>query len=83
MRNDACGLADNYQTLNLRLKMWTNYRVVAAVNLLEGRTGVANEKQHLRSSRQLPTDLFQSNSMLQNSIQISINDASTTSEQPM
>jgi hypothetical protein len=30
--------------LNLRLKMWTNYRVVAVDNLLEGGTGVANKK---------------------------------------
>jgi hypothetical protein len=69
--------------LNLRLKMWTNYRVIAADNLLEGRTGVANKKRRLRSSRLLPTDLSQSNSMLQNSIQTSINDTSTTSEQRM
>jgi hypothetical protein len=69
--------------LYLRLKIWTNYCVVAADNLLEGRTGVANKKQRLRSSQQLPTDLSQSNSMLQNSIQTSINDASTTSEQRM
>ncbi len=69
--------------LNLRLKMWTNYCVVAADNLLEGRTGVANEKRRLRSSRGLPTDLSQSNSILQNSIQTSINYASTTSEQQM
>jgi hypothetical protein len=47
--------------LNLQLKMWTNYCVVAADNLLEGRTGVAK----------------------QNSIQTSINDTSTTSEQRM
>ncbi len=50
--------------LNLWLKMRTNYRVVAADNLLEGRMGVANEKRRLRSSRRLPYDLFQSNSML-------------------
>jgi hypothetical protein len=50
--------------LNLQLKIWTNYRVVAADNLLEGRTGVANKKRCLHSSRQLPYDLFQSNSML-------------------
>jgi hypothetical protein len=37
--------------------MWTNYRVVPADNLLEGKTGVANEKRRLRSSQQLPTDL--------------------------
>jgi hypothetical protein len=29
--------------LNLRLKMWTNYLVVAADNLPEGRTGVAKQ----------------------------------------
>jgi hypothetical protein len=34
--------ADDF--LNLRLKMRTNYRVVAADNLLEGRMGVANKK---------------------------------------
>ncbi len=50
--------------LNLWLKMWMNYRVVAADNLLEGRTGVANKKRRLRSSQWLPYDLFQSNSML-------------------
>ncbi len=141
--------------LNLWLKMWTNYCVVAADNLLEGRMGVAkqnsiqtsindkhkseqrmwdeeginlsrvnaeydysrqstlntmieqkcddqirmrgrrfcsclkdvmgvaNKKWRLRSSQRLPTDLSQSNSMLQNSIQTSINDTNTTSEQPM
>jgi hypothetical protein len=37
-------------------------------------TGVANEKRCLRSSWRLLTDLSQSNSMLQNSIQASIND---------
>jgi hypothetical protein len=63
--------------LNLWLKMWTNYRIVVADNLLEGRTGVANKKRRLRSSQRLPTDLFQSNSMLQNSIQTSINYTST------
>jgi hypothetical protein len=31
--------------LNLRLKMWMNYCVVAADNLLEGRTGVAKQTQ--------------------------------------
>jgi hypothetical protein len=46
--------------LNLWLKMWMNYRVVSADNLLEGRTGVANKKQRLRSSQRLPTDLSQS-----------------------
>jgi hypothetical protein len=60
--------------LNLQLKMWTNYCVVAADNLLEGRTGVASKKRRLHSSQRLPTDLSQSNSMLQNSIQTSIND---------
>ncbi len=44
--------------------MRTNYHVITADNLLEGRTGVANEKQRLRSSRRLPYDHFQSNSML-------------------
>jgi hypothetical protein len=67
----------------LKLKMWTNYRVIEADNLLEGRTGVANKKQCLRSSQGIPTDLSQSNSMLQNSIQTSINDTSTTFEQRM
>jgi hypothetical protein len=39
--------------------MWTNYRIIAADNLLEGRTEVANKKQRLGSSRRLPTDIFQ------------------------
>jgi hypothetical protein len=57
-----------------RLKMWTNYRVITADNLLEGRTGVANKKRRLRSSQWLPTDLSQSTQCYQNSIQTSIND---------
>ncbi len=67
--------------LNLWLKIWTNYHIVTADNLLEGRTGVANKKQRLRSSQRLPTDLSQSNSMLQNSIQTSINDKHKSEQQ--
>jgi hypothetical protein len=71
--------------------LWLNKSVMTKIRMrgrrfcscLKDVTGVANEKRRLRSSWRLPTDLSQSNSMLQNSIQTSINDTSTTSEQWM
>ncbi len=44
--------------LNLQLKMWTNYRVVAADNLLEGRTNrmiFFNQTQCFKTQSKLPS----------------------------